>query len=122
MKVAVASSGQWLDSMVDEHFGRARCFIVYDTSQDSHEVIDNWQCLECVHWAGTKSVDRLAQAGVSSVIVRYIGPNAFRMLAQAGIDVLFTEESSVVDAVRRFREGKLLPAKAPNCNGHKHLR
>ena len=121
MRIAVASSEQSLDSTVDFHTGRAPWFIVYDTNQETHEFIDNWSCFACLHWAGSKSVDTLVRASVRAVIVRHIGPNAFRLVKREGISVFLAEESSVADAVRLFREGKLPSAERPNCTGHVHL-
>ena len=121
MKIAVASSGRWLESKVDAHTGRASCFIVYDTNLESYEIIDNWQCHECHHWKGVKSTNMLTEADVDVVIVQKIGPNAFRKLANAQIRVFFIEEDTVVRAIRRFREGTLSEATEANCDGHSHL-
>jgi len=120
MKIAVASSGKWLASNVDFHTGRAECFIVYDTGEESFAVIDNWLCTECVHWAGHQAATELIDAGIEAVIVRNIGPNTFRRLTDQNISIFYTEETTVVKAIRRFREGKLSLADEPNCFGHVH--
>ena len=122
MKIAVASSGQWLDSDVDYHTGRAACFIVYDTEQEDFKAIDNWECTECLHWAGLRSADILIKAGVSSIVVRHIGPNTFRSLTNAKIKVYYVDEIAVVRAIRMFRDGQLSEAQEPNCEGHPHLK
>lgn len=122
MKVAVASSGRWLASDVDFHTGRAFCFIVYDTDSETYDVLDNWTCTECLHWAGLKTAETLIRAGVSTVIVRNIGPNTFRSLVKAGITIFYTEQLSVVKAIRLYREGALSKAREHNCAGHPHLK
>ncbi len=122
MKIAVASSGRWLESTVDFHTGRAACFIIYDTDSETHEAIDNWKCTECVHWAGLKSSNILIEAGVETMIVRNIGPNTFRRLLNAQIDIYYAEEITVVRAIRLFRDGKLSVALEYNCAGHSHLK
>ena len=38
MKIAIASSGKTIDSMVDERFGRAAYFAVYDDKYESRGI------------------------------------------------------------------------------------
>lgn len=121
MRIAVASSGRWLDSIVDLHAGRAACFILYDTDQESFKVIDNLRCTGCKHWAGSHTANNLIESKANAVIVRNIGPNTFNMLITAKIDVCYVDDISVAKAVKRFREGKLSKAKESNCDGHSHL-
>jgi predicted Fe-Mo cluster-binding NifX family protein len=122
VRIAVAASGRWLDSIVDYHTGRACCFILYDTDLESHEVFDNRRCSGYRHWAGSHAANVLIESGANVVIVRNIGPVTFRSLANADIDVLIVEEVPVVRAIRLFRDGRLSKAKGPNCQGHSHLR
>jgi predicted Fe-Mo cluster-binding NifX family protein len=120
MKVAIASSGNGLESTVDSHTGRAACFIVYDTEQECFEVIDNLEACHCLHWTGTKTATILNNIGVGAIVTRRIGPSAYRQLTRLGIEIFFADESRVVDALRRFREGALERVTAPNCKGHEH--
>jgi len=122
MKLAVTSFGSSLDSPVDLHTGRAASLILYDTEEESHDVIYNWHHTQLLHWAGSNTTRTLIEARVDAVIVRQIGPCAFRALSDAGIQVwVVEEETTVVRAIRRFREGKLSLAEGPNCKGHDHL-
>lgn len=121
MKIGVASNGKWLESEVDYHTGRAHCFILYDTDTETFEVIDNWKCMECVHWAGLQSANALIEIGVEAAIVRNIGPNTFRALVDANIDIYYVGETTVVKAIRLLREGALERAEKSNCAGHPHL-
>ena len=41
MKVAITSSGKELTSLPDKRFGRCNYFVIYDTENDSVEVVDN---------------------------------------------------------------------------------
>ena len=121
MKVAIASTGKWLDSMVDRHTGRAACFVFYDTDLESHEAIHNLRCNKCRHWAGSQTSDILVNYGVDAVIVSKIGPCAFRKLSSAQIPVFLVDEIPVVSAIRRLRDGELTRVEEPNCKGHSHL-
>ena len=121
MKIAVASSGRWIESEVDPHAGRAACFIVYDTEDESHEVVENWRNERLPHWAGSSAMQALVDAGADAFVVRKIGPNAFRVVSEAAIDVYVAAEGRIVEAIRSLREGKLEKLDAPNCQGHPHL-
>ena len=121
MKIAIAASGKWLESLLDEHTGRAHFFVVYETENESFEVIDNWNSVECIHWAGPRTVKRLVDTGaIDALIVRHIGPAAFRMFSEARVDVFYAPELTVADAIKRQRQGELPLAQAPNCHGHQH--
>jgi predicted Fe-Mo cluster-binding NifX family protein len=121
VKIAVASSGTSLDSWVDEHTGRAAFIIIYDTESEHYAAHDNFSSLDCIHWAGPRIVDFLTHMQVDSIIVRRIGPSAFRKLSDARVKVYYVDKVAVVDAIKRLREGSLTLARSPNCPGHEHL-
>ncbi len=108
--------------MVDDHTGRSPFFIIYDTDTEGFEAIDNWRVGECLHWAGPKAVALLARAGTRAMLVKRIGPSAFRRFGDAQIDVFYAGTVTVVDAIKLFRLGCLPRASAPNCRGHDHWR
>lgn len=121
MKIAIASSGKWLESFVDSHTGRAPFFVVYDTDEESYDVIDNSFCLRCLHWAGAQTATILTNTPVDVIVVYRIGPCAYRWFHNAKVPIYHTERTSVVRAVRCFREGMLQTINAPNCKGHSHI-
>ena len=51
MRIAVSSQGTELTSKVDPRFGRAQCFLVFDTSDESIEVVKNDQNVSAVQGA-----------------------------------------------------------------------
>ncbi len=122
MKIAIAASGKWLDSYVDLNTGRAPFFIVYDEDEEDFEVIDNSSRFRCKHWAGSQTAKALVESRVDAVLVRQIGPCAYRCFKNAAIPVYHTPKTTIVKAVKRFREGALLPIEKPNCEGHSHNR
>lgn len=121
MKIAVSADGGHLDSSVDEHVGRAAFFVIYDSKDESYRAFDNWRATTYRHWAGPRAVDILVDAGVEALITQRCGPCAFRMLGEFDIAVYYSGGISVSSAVRRFREGGLIRADRPNCDGHAHL-
>ena len=120
MKIAVAAFGRWLESEVDQHTGRALSFVLYDTEEESFQVFENWRSSQCIHWAGSSAANDLVKAGADAVIVRNIGPCAFRVFQEARIPVYLVEDTTVVQAIRQMREGALKTADEPNCDGHIH--
>lgn len=120
MKIAIAASGKWLDSIVDSHTGRASFFIVYDEDAEDFKVIDNTNRYRCMHWAGTRTAKVLIDASIDVVLVRQVGPCAHRWFKNAEIPVYYTPRTTIVEAVRRFRENMLVRIEEPNCEGHFH--
>ncbi len=108
MKLAMPIvSDQGLDSEVSEHFGRSECFLIYDTSTGTFNVLDFRKDEE-----GTCSPARfLMNLGVDALYVLGIGFRAREMLEMAGIRVKtgpFTRVRDVIehlDELEDFRGG-----------------
>ncbi len=70
MKVAITSSGKELTSIPDKRFGCCNCFVIYDTENDSVEVVDNpnWELNEgAVPAAAQLVADHFQQSLVTGV-------------------------------------------------------
>jgi hypothetical protein len=59
MKIAISASGPTLESPVDPRFGRAACFIIYDSANGQFEAHDNKQNLNAVQGAGIQAAEIL---------------------------------------------------------------
>jgi predicted Fe-Mo cluster-binding NifX family protein len=112
MKIAFTTSGETLDAPLDVRFGRAPKFLVYDTDKNTFDVIDNRQSLNAAQGAGIQAAERVARAGVNSLVTGHCGPKAFRVLSAAGIAVYCTEAPTVATALKEFRAGTLKPAES----------
>ncbi len=67
MKAAITSTGNTLDSLLDQHFGRCQYFVVYDTDSKSIEFLPNpFKTME--EGAGYSVVQLLVSKGVNKVI------------------------------------------------------
>jgi predicted Fe-Mo cluster-binding NifX family protein len=67
MKVAITSTGNTLDSLLNQHFGRCEYFVVYDTDTKGLEIFPNpYKNME--EGAGYSAVQLLAEKGVHKVI------------------------------------------------------
>ncbi len=67
MKAAIASVGESTESKMDQRFGRAPFFIVYDTGEGSREVLSN-PYASMMEGAGVAAARLLAGKGVGMVI------------------------------------------------------
>jgi len=67
MKVAITSTGNNLDSLIDSRFGRCSYFVIYDTASHSIEFIPNPND-ENIEGAGTASVQIIASRGAEKVV------------------------------------------------------
>jgi len=112
MTICITSEGQTLDSNVDPRFGRCRYFILCDTQTGDVEAIENPNT-QFSSGAGIQSAQLMITKGVKSVVTGNVGPNAFGVLAPAGIDVYLTTGGMVREAVENFKSGKLAKVDSP---------
>lgn len=107
MKVAISALGPDLDSRVDEKFGRAMWFIVYDTDAAVFEAIDNAANRNAMQGAGFGAAETVSNAGATAVITGHLGPNAFRVLESLGIEGYVGSGKTVREAIAAFEAGAL---------------
>ena len=105
-------------SGVDPRFGRAKCFVVFDTETGEHETHDNEQNLNASQGAGIQAGRTVADAGAQAVLTGNCGPKAFRVLAEAGIKVYVGVTGTAREAVQAFQKGELTEATSANVEGH----
>ena len=113
MKVAVSSMGTDLNAQVDPRFGRCQSFIVVDTDTMEFEVIQNPN-IGAAGGAGIQSGQLIASKEVTVVLTGNCGPNAFRTLSAAGIQVITGATGTIRDAVEKFKGGELKPTAQAN--------
>ncbi len=118
MKIVITSTGDSLESEVDQILGRAAMFILYDTDEDSFSVVDNKQNLESPSGAGIQSAQTIVNSGAQAVITPNCGPKAFRVLSSAGVKIFSCKDGKVKDIIDNFKNGKLEEIKQANVEGH----
>jgi predicted Fe-Mo cluster-binding NifX family protein len=108
MKIAVTSTGESPDSQVDQRFGRAAYFIIFDTETMIFRAIDN------------ENVAAAGGAGINSAkVVIDTGAEVAERTLSAGKIKLYTGVSGTVsEAVEFFKSGKLTEAEGPNVQSH----
>ena len=118
MKVAITSQGKTLESEIDQRFARAPFFIFIDSETGEFEAHDNSGPMSAAHGAGPQAASLMADKGVEAVITGHCGPNAFRALSAAGINVVIGANGTVAEALEKFKSGELKPAPNPDVRGH----
>jgi predicted Fe-Mo cluster-binding NifX family protein len=118
MKIAISSLGETLDSPVDQRFGRARYFVLYDTDTEEWSVHDNKLNLEAAQGAGIQAGQLVAEIGAEAVITGHCGPKAFATLHAGGVSVYTGASGMVKEALDAFSAGKLSKATGADVDGH----
>jgi predicted Fe-Mo cluster-binding NifX family protein len=119
MKVAVSAQSDDIDSLVDPRFGRAAWFIIVDSENLEWTAVDNRENADASGGAGVPAGTIIADQGVRSVITGNVGPNAYKVLAAAGVDIYQAGNGITVrDAVRSLGRDDLSRLSSPTVAGH----
>lgn len=117
MKIAISSSGNSLDSLLDPRFGRCAWFVIVDPADMSHQAFDNQSAAQS-GGAGIQAAQFLADQNVSAVITGHVGPNAVQTLAAAGIEIFAEQQGTVEEVVNRYKSGGLKPTTQSTVDSH----
>ena len=118
MKILVTAKGKQTNDEVDPRFGRAKFFILVDTDTNETTAHDNSQNLNAAQGAGIQAAETVARLGAEAVVTGNVGPKAFRVLNTAGIKVYLCPQTTVDEAVRKFKAGELKEVSSANVEGH----
>jgi predicted Fe-Mo cluster-binding NifX family protein len=118
MKIAVTSTAKSLDAIMDERFGRASGFIIFDTGTGGYEHIDNTQNLNSTQGAGIQAAKSVINTGATVLITGNVGPKAYAALAAAGVEVFLGKGGTAKDAVGAYLSGTLEKAGEANVEAH----
>lgn len=118
MKVAIPAVGPELTDAVDPRFGRARWFLLADTTDGGVTAHDNRPNLEAAQGAGVQSAQRVIQLGAEAVLTGHAGPKAFRVLRAAGVRVYRCEAPTAETALKLLHEGVLEEMDGANAESH----
>ena len=115
MKICITSDGDSLDSRVDPRFGRCRYFLIIDTDTLTSEAVQNPNT-EAMGGAGIQSAQLVAEKGVKAVLTGNVGPNAFRTLQSAGIEVITGATGTIREAAEKYKSGEFKPTQGPSVD------
>ena len=104
--IAIASTGDSLNSSIDRTFGKAEKFIIYNLNVDTFTVIDNEYAYSSSS-AGTQVAWEMIERKVEAVITQGCGQKSFSILNSSNIKVFRNVKGTVKDAVENYKNGKL---------------
>jgi predicted Fe-Mo cluster-binding NifX family protein len=85
MKIVFPADKASWDAVLDERFGRATGFVVYDDADESLRFIENSE-KNAGHGVGIQAAQTVIQAGADMVVTSGpFGPKASDLLTQAGV-------------------------------------
>ncbi|MGB9722779.1 MAG: NifB/NifX family molybdenum-iron cluster-binding protein [Chloroflexia bacterium] len=117
MRVAISAGGNDLDAPVSPVFGRCPVYLFVDTETMEVEAVPN-PAVSAAGGAGIQAAQFVARQGAQAVLSDNLGPNAFRVLAAAGIPVYRVSGGTVRQAVEAFKEGRLNPITGATTVAH----
>lgn len=101
MKICITSSGDSLESQIDQRFGRCSFFIIYDNKNGTFEAVAN-SSINAGSGAGIQSAQFVIDKQVSMVITGEIGPKAEQVLKNANIRIAINRDGSVLEAIKNI--------------------
>jgi predicted Fe-Mo cluster-binding NifX family protein len=118
MKIAITSVDGTMEGMIDERFGRARMFVLYDLDTGNSEAVGNGQQMNLAQGAGIQTAQNVVNLGAKTVISGHVGPKAFGVLRTGGVEVFTASNMTAADALSRYREGSLSKLTGADVQGH----
>ena len=115
MKIAITSTGNTLDSKLDQRFGRCAYFLVVD--DDKVEAINN-SSIAAGGGAGIAAAQSVIDNKANVLITGNVGPNAYSTLQAAGIEMYMAQNGTISDILEQFKQGKLNRIGGANVGGH----
>jgi len=117
MKIAITAAGVSLDAEIDPRFGRCQHFIIADPDTMEFEALENSGAM-AGGGAGVSTAQTIAGKGIEAVLTGNCGPNAYQVLAAAGIKVVTGVSGKVRDAIQDYKSGKLKTSSQPSVAEH----
>lgn len=117
MKIAVSAMAPDLDAEVEPRFGRSRYFMLVDPDTLQFESLENTSGMAS-GGAGIGTAQMIANRGASVVLTGNCGPNAYRTLSAAGIQVISGVGGIVRAAVEDYKSGKFKTSVQASVDSH----
>ena len=104
--IAIASTGDSLNSSIARTFGRAEKFIIYDLKEDIFTVLKNEYAFSPSS-AGVEMAWKMVEMKIAGVLTQNCGSNSMEILNSKNIKVFRNVGGTVKSAIEKFKEGKL---------------
>lgn len=122
MKIAVCAKSAGMDAMVDDRFGRAEYYVIFDAEARTSASLENTAKNEPAG-AGGSAVRLLSKAEVEVVLVPELGPKAVDAVKAFDMKAYrYTDRGSVRELIEAFQAGKLQLVETNTTKSHSGLR
>jgi predicted Fe-Mo cluster-binding NifX family protein len=115
MRICVTSQGGDINSQVDPRFGRCPYFVIVEMDTLEFDAIQNPN-VTGMGGVGVQSGQFMSGKDVQVVLTGNVGPNAFRTLEAAGVEVITNVSGSVKEVIEKYKNGGLKPVKDPSVD------
>ncbi|MGD0056905.1 MAG: NifB/NifX family molybdenum-iron cluster-binding protein [Methanomassiliicoccales archaeon] len=102
MRICVSSTGDTLDSDVDDEFGMCEYFIIIDPDTMEYQAILN-EASHSPAGTGHQAAQSVVDMKVDVVLTGFVGHHGLHILRSAGIKVATGFEGTVRSAVQRYK-------------------
>jgi predicted Fe-Mo cluster-binding NifX family protein len=119
MKIAVSSTGEGLESQTSPVFGRCPWFVIVETDGKKitgHKSVQNTAAMQA-GGAGIAAAQIVGNEGAKVVISGAVGPRAFAVFQQIGMEAYAAAAGTVKENVMQFVQGKLPKISTPGIMG-----
>ena len=106
MKIMISSTGTDENSIVDEKFGRAEHYIIYDSKTDNYDDIVN-TAQSGAHGAGPKAAQIAIDEKIDYILTGNLGPKAMRVIEHTDIKAYYLKKGTVMENVKLFLKDAL---------------
>ena len=112
MKIAMSVMDENMKTLLDERFGRANYFVIYDLENDKQEFFEN-EGKYSKEGAGIVAAQEVINKEVDVLITGSLGPNAFRVLSSSGIKLYKSVSLKITEVIEKFKNNELEELKTP---------
>ena len=117
MKICITAQGNDLEAQVDPRFGRCQYFVIADTETGETDIVGNSN-KDGMGGVGVQSGQLMAEKEVKAVLTGNVGPNAYKTLDAAGIEVVTGVSGTVKEAIEKYKSGDLKATQGPSVDSH----
>jgi predicted Fe-Mo cluster-binding NifX family protein len=117
MRIVVSAQGDTLESPTSPVFGRCPTYVFVDSETMSFEATPN-PAMSQGGGAGIQAAQFVVERGAQAVLTGNLGPNAYDVLAAAGIPGYLVPEGTIRQVVEAFKAGQLQPMGGANVVAH----
>jgi len=114
MKIAFPSAGNELSAMVDGRFGRAVHYVIVDSDSGKIISVIANTAVNASGGAGIEASQLLINEGINIVVAMNVGPNAFKTLQGAKIQLFMAINGSIQENFTKYKANELNPVSAPS--------